>query len=276
MLEPLKTPARKIATLQSSLLKAALGLCAGAAMLLQTGDAKAAIQTFKGRAPINNTSSIPELYKHDVLYFTLSIDDSVKDIENYARPNDLGGITALGEFPNAIVDFHLDAYPGNGGSFDPSGVTFLPGDILSIDGTPSTAGGDYLEKLTLRLKVSPESLAAGATFRWVYLNLYNGTLYDNPSSRQLLLDTSSSPTGMTFAELFLHGPQTMDEFLSTRDPNLEAFVDGVFIEGLSGSGQLASGYGVTLEHVPGPLPILGAFSGWRASRQLRRRIRARR
>lgn len=247
-------------------------------MALSTPAAHATIQTFRGRAPITYGSSIPGINKHDVFYFSLSIDDSVLDVENYDRPNDMGGVTALGEFKQAIVDFAMYAYPGNTGSLDPSTITYRPGKITSIDGTPSSVGLDYLEKLSLSIPVSDASLAAGAPFSHVYINLYNGTLYTNPSSRQLLLDESSGfPT--TFADIFIHGPQTMAEFLGERDANAEALVDGIFLEGRVGSGTLASGQGVTLEYVPpqavpGPASGLGLLAGWRMARRLRRRLGA--
>ncbi|MEB3168097.1 MAG: hypothetical protein VKK97_05120 [Synechococcaceae cyanobacterium] len=188
---------------KSGFFSAALALSLGLPVLLGAEQARAAIQTFRARAPINNTSSVPGILKRDVYFFTISIDDSVLDSENFVKPNDLGGVTALGEFRNAIVDFRIEAFPGNQGSLDPSGITFKPGRITTIDGTPSTAGGDYLEKVSLSVFVSDESIAAGAPFSQVYLNLYNGTLYDNPSTRQLLLDTSASGLPTTFADLFL-------------------------------------------------------------------------
>ncbi|MEB3168096.1 MAG: hypothetical protein VKK97_05115 [Synechococcaceae cyanobacterium] len=59
-----------------------------------------------------------------------------------------------------------------------------------------------------------------------------------------------------------------------KDPELAAFSDGIFIEGLFNSGTLSSGQGVTLDYVPvpAPLPVLGMGVGWRLSRRLRRRI----
>ncbi|MEB3361230.1 MAG: hypothetical protein VKI42_03785 [Synechococcaceae cyanobacterium] len=210
------------------MIAAAASIGVGISVVLSATDVNAAIPLFRGRAPIHNTSSVPGILKHDVFYFLISIDDSVLDTIHIDRPNDLGGVEALGEFPSAIVDFQMFADPGNRGGLDPSGLTFRPGRITSIDGTPRTAGGDYLEKLSFSIPVSNESLAARAPFSHVYINLYNGTLYANPSSRQLLLDESSGRS-VTYADIVLQGPRTMEEFRSEKDANLEALTDGIFI-----------------------------------------------
>jgi hypothetical protein len=191
----------------------------------------------------------------------MAIEDSILDVENYVRPNDLGGVTAMGEFNEAVVDFRLYAYPGNTGTLHPEGITFLPRRIISIDAGPGPTNPNVFEKFEISLRVSNESLAAGAPLSYVYLNLDNGSLEINPASRQLLLDDSAGDP-MTFANLFLHGPRTLAEFMGEREANAKTLVDGIFMEGLFNSGQLASGQGVNLEPVPAPFPLLGAFSAW--------------
>lgn len=251
----------------------ALTLVAGLCILSSPRPASAKIQKFYGRAPISWTSSIPGINKHDVFYFDLSIDDSILDGLDIVIPNAFGGVTAIGNFADSIVDFRMHAYPGNTGGFDPSGTTFLPGNIRTIDGGPGPSNSNFLEKLELSMKVSDASIASGTPFSYVYINLYNGSLYTNPATAQLLLDYSAGYP-MTYAELFLHGPETMQDFRGERDAEATALVDGIFLEGLVGSGQLASGQGVTLDYVPvpAPLPVLGAGAAYGLSRRLRRRI----
>lgn len=249
----------------------ALSILAGLCILSSPREASAAIRQFYGRAPINYSSSIPGINKHDVFYFDLSIDDAIEDSIDIVIANDFGGVTAIGNFANSIVAFRMYAYPGNTGGFDPFATTFLPGNIRTIDGGPGPSNPNFLEKLELSMRVSDTSIANGTPFSYVYINLYNGSLYINPSTTQLLLDYSAG-NPMTYAELFLHGPATMQGFLSERDAEAKALVDGIFLEGLVGSGTLASGQGVTLESVPVPLPFLGAGAAFGWSRQLRRRI----
>jgi len=260
--------------LQRSFAVSLAPLLLAAGVLGLGSESQAAIQKFRGRAPISYGSSIPGIARQDVFYFDLSIDDSINDVENFVEVNSFGGVTALGEFRNAIVGFQLFADPANLGSLDPAGITFRPGRIDTIDAGPGVSNPNYLEKLMLSLPVTQASIDAGAPFSRININLYNGTLYDNPSTRQLLLDESAG-LPISFADLFLHGPQTIEEFRGQRDIEVEALVDSIFIEGLFGSGQLASGQGVTLQAVraPAPLPLLGALCGWRASRRLRARQR---
>lgn len=260
----------------ASLSVRALMLLAGLCLLSSPRPASAKIQHFYGRAPISWSSSIPGINKHDVFYFDLSIEDSIQDSIDNVIPNAFGGVTAIGDFFNSIVGFRMHAYPGNTGGFDPSGTTFLPGNIRTIDGGPGPGNSNFLEKIELSMKVSAASLASGTPFSYVYINLYNGSLYINPSTTQLLLDYSAGYP-MTFAELFLQGPSTMEDFRSERDAEATALVDGIFLEGLVGSGTLASGQGVTVDYVPAPvpapLPFLGAGAAFGWSRRLRRRIR---
>jgi hypothetical protein len=253
----------------------ALSILAGLCILNIPRQASAKIQHFYGTAPINYTSSIPGINKHDVFNFDISIDDSIQDSIDIVIPNAFGGVSAIGNFANSIVDFRMYSYPLNTGIFDPSGTTFLPGNIRTIDGGPGPSNPNYLEKLELSMKVSDASIASGTPFSYVYINLYNGSLYTNPSARQLLLDFSAGYP-MSYADLFLHGPETMQDFRSERDAEATALVDGIFLEGLPGSGALASGQGVTLDYVPpapAPLPFLGAGAAFGWSRRLRRRIR---
>ena len=66
----------------------------------------------------------------------------------------------------------------------------------------------------------------------------------------------------------MKGPETLAEFSSHRTPDCKALLDPVMFEGAAGT--LASGGFLSLQCVPGPLPVLGvgAALGW--SRCLRR------
>lgn len=218
--------------------------------LHQRSDAE--IVSFQGRAPISYGSSIPGIVRHDVFSFDLSIDDSVLDSDNTTFVNGFGGITSLGHFSQAITSFRLFSRPGNVGSYDPTGVTYdySRSYFTTIDAGPGVSIHDYTEKMKAIVHVSNASLAAGAPFQFVVLNLYNGTLYDPPATRQLWIDESDSGNPTSFASFFLHGTRTLEEFRGSVPANADTARDGIFLEGLQGSGQLASGEGVTLTAVP--------------------------
>lgn len=212
----------------------------------------AEIVSFRGRAPISYGSSIPGIVRHDVFYFDLSIDDSVLDSDNRSFVNGLGGITSLGHFSQGITNFRLFSSPWNTGSYDPGGVTYdySRSFFTTIDSGPGVSSPDHSEKMKAFIEVSSASLAAGAPFQFVVLNLYNGTLYDPPATRQIWIDESASGNPTSFADFFLHGTRTLEEFRGSVPANADNARDGIFLEGLPGSGQLASGEGVTLSAVP--------------------------
>ena len=223
-------------------------------LLVSPNSLNAAVVSFTGRAPINYGSSIPGIMIHDVFYFDLSIDDSVLDTDNSSHTNGFGGITAFGHFSQAITNFRLYASPSNRGAYDPIGVTYdySQSYFMTIDAGPGVSDSNYLEKIKLITVVSNDSLVAGAPFQFVVLNLYNRTLYDPPASRQLWIDESDSGAPTTFADFFLHGTKTLEEFRGSVPANADTARDGIFLEGLRGSGQLASGAGVTISAVPEP------------------------
>ncbi|MFM8189838.1 MAG: hypothetical protein ACKN85_15265 [Pirellula sp.] len=214
----------------------------------------AAVVSFSGRAPINYGSSIPGILKHDVFYFDLSIDDSVLDSDNSAHVNGFGGITAYGIFYNAITNFRLYSSPWNLGTYDPQDVTYdySRSFFTTIDAGPGVANTNYLESIKLFIDVSSDSLSAGAPFRYLVLNLYNGTLYDPPASRQIWIDQSGSGDPTSFADFFLHGTKSLEEFRGSVPASASNASDGIFLEGLHGSGQFASGEGVSMSAVPEP------------------------
>jgi hypothetical protein len=71
------------------------------------------------------------------------------------------------------------------------------------------------EHITLHAR----DLTLGSPVGGVWFNLYNSNFYDPIyASRQLLLDTSAYGDPFSFADLFLHGPETLAEFQSYRPP----------------------------------------------------------
>jgi len=242
---------------------------------------EAAIISFRGRAPISYGSSIPGIHRHDVFYYDLSIDDSVLDSDNYANSNGFGGVTATGHFSQAITYFRLFSSPWNVGSYDPIGVTYdySRSFFTTVDAGPGPGNPNYLQSIKMFIEVSSASLAAGAPYQFVILHLYNGTLYDPPATRQIWIDTSDSGFPTSFADFFLHGSNSLEEFRGSRPAEASTAHDGIFLEGLSGSGQLASGEGVTMNAVPEPtsVAIYGfslVASGLVARRKARRASRA--
>lgn len=230
----------------------ALAICLW--ILQDTQSITAAVVSFAGRAPISFSSSIPGIIKHDVFYFDLTLDDSVLDTDHRVFPNGTGGVTATGEFANAVQYFRIYAYPGNGGTYDPKDITFDYTNtmIRTVDAGPGPGTTFHNEHFQIFLHVSNESLSAGARFQWLMLNLYNGTIYAPYSEKQYLLDTSESGIPMSLADLFLHGTSSLENFLGVRPAQSVAGADGIFMEGLVGSGAIASGDGVSLTAVPEP------------------------
>jgi hypothetical protein len=217
--------------------------------------ASGGLVTFLGRAPINFTSSIPGINKHDVFYFDLTIDDSVVDTDHRVFPNGPGGVTALGEFPNAVRFFRIYAYPLNTGGYDPVNVTYDYSNtmIRTVDAGPGPGSTFHNEHVQIYARVTPESMAAGARYEFIMLNLYNGTSYSPYSEDQQILDTSASGLPMSLADLFFDGTSALERFEGVRPAQSVAGADGVFMEGLFGSGTLASGDGVTVVAVPEPI-----------------------
>lgn len=64
------------------LLGAAIAISASLAGLGLVSEVKAEVRNYRSRAPINYGSSIPGIKKNDVFNFSLSIDDSILDIES--------------------------------------------------------------------------------------------------------------------------------------------------------------------------------------------------
>ena len=103
------------------------------------------------------------------------------------------------------------------------------------------------------------------------IHLYNGSLQPNPAPILLLLvDGAGSP--ITYAELLLPGAEMVQDLRGERDAEATALLDGIDLEGLAGSGALASGQGVSLASisVPAPFPVLGVGVAYGLNRLLNR------
>ncbi|MFM9063725.1 MAG: hypothetical protein ACKOOI_11940 [Pirellula sp.] len=234
----------------------------------------AAVVSFHGQAPISYTSTIPGILKDDVFYFDLSIDDSVLDTDNSFEPNGFGGITSFGHFSHAITSFKLYSSPSNLGSFDPIGVTYdYSGSFFTTtDAGPGVTDTNHLEKIKFFIRVS-SPVASGSPIEFVVLNLYNGTLYSPSATRQLWIDSSGSGNPTSFADFFLHGSRTLEEFVGVVPATGTSARDGIFLSGTQGFG-IASGEGVSMQavHEPSSFAIYGFVilaSGIATRRRLR-------
>ena len=112
------------------------------------------------------------------------------------------------------------------------------------------------EQITLHARY----LTVGSPVGGVWFNLYNSNFYDPIyASRQLLLDTSASGDPFSFADLFLHGPETLTEFQSYRPPNIAELRAPVLLPGPYGT--VASGRFLSLAYVPPGVGGASADSG---------------
>jgi hypothetical protein len=140
-----------------------------------------------------------------------------------------------------------------------------------IDGGPGSCSSSFLETFERAMGNGDSSIARGSAFIDAYIHLYNGSLHPNPATTQLLLDDGAGYP-MTYAELVLPGAEMMQDRRGSRDAEAIALLDGIYLEGLAGSGALASGQGVSLASipVPAPFPVLGAGVAYGLSRLLSR------
>jgi len=252
--------------------------------------AQAANYQYRGLIDLDYGSSIPGAPKHSRYFVDFILKGSVLDFDNTVFENDLinadgiRGLTTTGTFYDPFISLRLTLDPSSVGTLDLSGLIFDPNSnstrVVDANQPPNPQAPPcdvYLcvgEHITLHAR----DLTVGSPVGGVWFNLYNGNFYDPIyASRQLLLDTSASGDPFSFADLFLHGPETLTEFQSYRPPNIAELRDPVLLTGPNGT--VASGRFLSLAYVPpgapGPLPILGVGAGLAWSRRLRRRIAAR-
>ena len=251
--------------------------------------AQAANYQYHGLIDLDYGSSIPGAPKHSRYFVDFVLNGADLDTDNTVFENDLynannvRGLTTMASFSNPIISLRLTLDPTSVGTLDLSGLNFdtnsYYGRVVDANQPPDPQAPPcdvYLcigEHITLHAR----DLTMGSPVGGVWFNLYNSNFYDPIyASRQLLLDTSASGDPFTFADLFLHGPETLAEFQSYRPPNIAELRDPVLLTGPNGT--VASGRFLSLAYVPpapAPLPFLGAGAGFAWSRRLRRRIAAR-
>ncbi len=243
---------------------------------------------YHGLIDLDYSSSIVGAPKHTRYFVDFVLNGDVLDTDHTVYENDISnlndvrGLTTMGSFSGPILSFRLTLDPTSVGTLDLSGLNFDP--TLSwaraVDANepppPPAAPCDVYSCIGEHITLEARDDTPGSPVNRVWLNLYNSNFY-NPifASRQLILDTSASGDPFSFADLFVHGPETLTEFQSYRSPNIQALRDPVMFDGPNGT--VGSGRFLSLAYVapvPSPLPMLGvgAALGW--SRRLRHRIGA--
>lgn len=263
---------------------AILGLLLGVSQ-----SAHAASYQYRGLIELDYGSSIVGAPKHTRYFVDFILNGADLDTDNTVYENDLynangvRGLTTMASFSNPITSLRLTLDPTSVGTLDLSGLIFDPNSYYAraVDANqppdPQAPPCDVYLCVGEHITLHARDLSAGAPVSSVWFNLYNSNFYDPIYAfRQLMLDTSASGDPFSFADLFLHGPETLTEFQSYRTPNIMALRDPVMLEGPNGT--VASGRFLSLAYVPpgapGPLPILGLGAGLSWSRRLRRRITA--
>jgi hypothetical protein len=266
---------------------ASKSLVALALFLGVTQSAQAASYHYHGLIDLDYGSSIAGALKNSRYFVDFVLNGAVLDTDNSVFENDLynannvRGLTTTGSFDSPITSLRLTLDPSSNGTLDLSELNFDSAlswvravDVNQPPNPQAPPCDEYLcvgEHITLHAR----DTTAGSPVSGVWFNLYNSNFY-NPiyASRQLLLDTSASGDPFSFADLFLHGPETLAEFQSYRPPNIAELRDPVLLSGPSGT--VASGRFLSLAYVPpaapGPLPILGVGAGLAWSRRLRGRL----
>jgi len=252
--------------------------------------AQAANYQYHGLIDLDYGSSIPGAPKYSRYFVDFILNGADLDTDNTVFENDfynvngVRGLTTIGTFNNPITWLRLTLDPTSVGTLDLSGLTFDPSNYYArvVDANqppnPQAPPCDVYLCIGEHITLHARDLTVGSPVNSVWFNLYNSNFYDPIyASRQLLLDTSASGDPFSFADLFLHGPETLTEFQSYRPPNIAELRDPVLLSGPNGT--VASGRFLSLAYVPpgapGPLPILGVGAGLAWSRRLRRRIAAR-
>jgi hypothetical protein len=248
--------------------------------------AQAAPYQYHGLIELDYGSSIPGAPKHSRYFVDFILNGSDLDADNTVFENDfynldnVRGLTTMGSFSSPIVSLRLTLDPTSVGTLDLSGLSFDPNSHYArvVDANqppnPQAPPCDVYLCIGEHITLHARDLTEGSPVSGVWFNLYNSNFYQSVyASRQLLLDTSASGDPFSFADLFLHGPETLAEFQSYRPPNIVELRDPVLLTGPNGT--VASGRFLSLAYVtpaPSPLPFLGVGVGLAWSRRLRCRI----
>jgi len=249
--------------------------------------AQAANYQYHGLIDLDYGSSIPGAPKHSRYFVDFILNGADLDTDNTVFENDLynangvRGLTTMASFSNPISSLRLTLDPTSVGTLDLSGLNFDSNSYYAraVDANqppdPQAPPCDVYLCIGEHITLHARDLTVGSPVGSVWFNLYNSNFYDPIyASRQLLLDTSASGDPFSFADLFIHGPETLAEFQSYRPPNIMALRDPVMLEGPNGT--VASGRFLSLAYVPpvpAPLPFLGVGAGFAWSRRLHRRAR---
>lgn len=262
----------------------------GLGVLLQAPEA-AALQ-YRGLIELDHGSSLVGIPRHSRYVVDFALNGAVLDTDHSAftnalvNANGVNGVTMTGSFPSPFRYLRFTADPSGPPTLDLSGLNFAYSDnggsaASSVDVNeppdPQAPPCDTAPCINEHITLNVRDLTPGAPVFHVWFNLYNSNFYDPVyATRQLLLDTSTPTNGFSLADLFLHGPETLAEFRSYRQPNIAALRDGVLLDGPNGT--VASGRFLSLSYVPPSVPApfsgLGALAALRWSRRLRQRVRA--
>ncbi|MEB3255621.1 MAG: hypothetical protein VKJ05_04440 [Synechococcaceae cyanobacterium] len=247
----------------------------------------AADLSYRGLIELDHGSSLNGIPRYSRYFVDFVLNGDVLDTDHTVRENDfvnqLGqrGLTTYANFTNPFRHLRFRLDPSGPAAIELAELSFrygqLYGDFARVvdvnqppnpQNPPCDTSPCINEHITLEMRnTTPDS-----PIRAVWFNLYNSTFY-NPiyADRQLLLDTSQPDREFHWQDLFLHGPQTLTGFLSTRTPDFSNLKDGVLLEGPNGT--VASGRFLSLSVVPGPVPALGVAGLMAWSRRLRQRVR---
>ncbi|MEB3317649.1 MAG: hypothetical protein VKO39_05855 [Cyanobacteriota bacterium] len=247
---------------------------------------RAADLAYRGLIELDYGSSLAGIPRHSRYFVDLVLNGDVLDtnhaFDENAFVNQLGqkGITTYGVFENIFRSLRFTLDPSGPPALELAGLEFnynqLYGDFSRVVDVnqpppPRFSPCDSSPCVNEHIMLNMRSSDAAYPIREIYFNLYNSSFYNAPyASRQLLLDVSQPGDSFTFQDLFLHGPETLHDFMSQRDPSGANLVDGVLLAGPGGT--LASGRFLQLRAVPAPLPLLGGGMVLAWSRRLRRRL----
>ncbi|MFM7640808.1 MAG: hypothetical protein ACKO45_04575 [Cyanobium sp.] len=246
----------------------------------------AADLSYRGLIEFDHGSSLPDIPKGSRYIVDFVLNGDVPDTDHSFFENSFEntdgnrGITTFGNFTNPFRYLRFTLDPSGPPALDLANLVFAYGQVngdfsrvVDVNQPPPTlkppcdVSPCINEHITLKMRGIP-----GSPITEVWFNLYNSTFY-NPTyaSRQLLLDVSDGITTFRFEDLFIHGPETLQEFQSYRTPDFSNLTDAVLFSGPAGT--VASGRFLRLEAVPAPLPLLGGAGLVVWSRRLRQRLR---
>lgn len=273
---------RIVSRLLSGALSAGLGLLASTPLPSLAADLH-----YRGLIELDYGSSLSGIPRHSRYFVDFILNGDALDTNHVVIENGLinqvgqKGLTTFGTFSNPFrfLQFRLD----NSGpaAAELAGLTFTYGELngdfarvvdVNQPPPPQNPPCDISPCINEHITLEIRNTTPGSPITDVFFNLYNSTLYEPVyATRQLLLDVSQPGTDFSFQELFLHGPDTLQEFLSYRTPTVSNLIDPVILSGPAGT--VASGRFLRLEAVPAPLPLLGGAAALAWSRRLKRRLR---